>query len=442
MAFKNIFRNFVNVKSAGDSVILQNKSGTIFDDALNEYSPFGKNNIAIYRMLREAIPVLGAAVNRIRTLIGEYEIDTGNDSLNEIVKSFNNEVKVNDFDKGMDTYLSETIDSALVTGMSFSEIVMNRFDIYSLNTAQTERFGFIKNGDGTKSIGIKSKTGFQLRPLDNYLINYLAFEKWDGNPEGKSLFTGLPFLSQIFIRMQKSWDNFVWRVGDPSFMIYVKGGESQTDANKVTAISKEIAGQMKRLWTKRRMGMVSDVHGGVPYKGEIVIKAIGVDGTLPDIEVPLNSIIEQMVSKTGLTPPLLGIGQQHGNYQVTKDQNDMIVSDTKTRRKRVENALIKPITDKLLLSLNKPGMQYEVKWKAINLMDEKSEAIARLSNAKAETAEIQNVFMLVDRGVLSESEAKEKFELLGIKMHSEYWQRMQKDYYAKQIHDSIISELD
>ena len=75
-------------------------------------------------------------------------------------------------------------------------------------------------------------------------------------------------------------------------------------------------------------------------------------------------------------------------------------------------------------------------------MDEKSEAIARLSNAKAETAEIQNVFMLVDRGVLSESEAKEKFELLGIKMHSEYWQRMQKDYYAKQIQDSIISELD
>lgn len=412
---------------------------TPFDADFNAYQPF-KKNIKLYQTLRESIPLLGAAIQRKKLLVGGFDIDAeGKESVQKTLDEFKRDVKVNDFQKGLNSFLNENIDNTFLTGMGWGEIVMNRdASIYSLRTLPTEYMGFVREGQ-ERFFGYLTGVGVMKKIENQELITYLTFETRDGKPEGISLLESMPFTAQIYIRMQKSWDNYVMRVGDPTFMIYVKGGEGQK-ADSVSKISSAIANRLRSLWKDRKSGKVGDVYGGVPYGGDVVVKVLGADAELPDISIPYNDIKEQLISKTGLTPPLLGFSQQHGNYRVTKDQNDLIVGNVKAERDRIQ-PIVEKILDLFLISQNMAGSKYRLRWHPVNLLDEKEQANAAYFEARANQQKLESLAFAIERGYISEEQVEEMLAEIGYKgLKEDFWNEAYRKRLAKFTYEDIFKE--
>ncbi len=66
--------------------------------------------------------------------------------------------------------------------------------------------------------------------------------------------------------------------------------------------------------------------------GDVSIRAIGADNVMPDCEVPVRQILEQLVAKTGLPPFLLGLSWS-STERMSSQQADMLTSEITALRR-------------------------------------------------------------------------------------------------------------
>ena len=118
--------------------------------------------------------------------------------------------------------------------------------------------------------------------------------------------------------------------------------------------------------------------------GDVDIKVIGADNQMPDIEIPVRTILEQIVAKTGLPPFLLGFSWS-STERMSSQQADILTSELEFYR-----TLVTPLILKICRTyLHGEGMctDVEIKWDNISLQDELDLSRARLYNAQAEKTE-------------------------------------------------------
>ena len=116
-----------------------------------------------------------------------------------------------------------------------------------------------------------------------------------GTARGTSLLSGLPFVSSVLLRIFTSLKNNWERAGDIRFAVTYKpdGG----------VFSEENARLIADEWRK---AMRSDSVCDFVSVGDVSVKVIGADSHMPDCEVPLRAILEQITAKLGIPPFLLG----------------------------------------------------------------------------------------------------------------------------------------
>ena len=436
-------KTFPDTKVKPSIIQTTRKTGvTVFDQAFNTYAPL-KRNIGLFRALEESIPFLSEGIDKYALLIGDFEYTSPHQTLIDELNEFKETVKVNDLDGGMSALLSEAIISTRLTGMHFSEIVPTATldNIYTLKSCKTEDFGFIRN-EKTEFLEVATynEQGQLVALPRQQFINCLSFKTKDGDPRGISMMQGLPFVGQIFTRFEKSWDNYTVRAGDPTWIVTLIGGEGQT-AEEVTEHMGTIADSMTEVIQARREGMTGDIFGGVGYGGNIKVTTLGADAKMLEQEVPISVILEQLVAKTHFSPQMLGIGTKHGNYQVTKDQNDLLVSFIIKDRARTVGKLIRPITDMYMLLTNKAGLEYGIKWPKVNLMDEKIQAEARKNNAEGEKIEYETTMQAVVDGTISQEEAEARLAAMGFKTTDKGWyKKVQNAGDRDQLVKTLFSE--
>lgn len=114
--------------------------------------------------------------------------------------------------------------------------------------------------------------------------------------------------------------------------------------------------------------------------GDVNIKAIGADSPILDSSVPVKQMLEQIVSKTGLPPFLLGLSWST-TERMSSQQADMLTSELEYYREVLNPVLIK-ICDEFL---RREGIScsFEIEWVDISLQDMTELARARLYNAQA-----------------------------------------------------------
>ena len=121
--------------------------------------------------------------------------------------------------------------------------------------------------------------------------------------------------------------------------------------------------------------------------GDVSIRAIGADNVMPDCEVPVRQILEQLVAKTGLPPFLLGLSWS-STERMSSQQADILTSEIDYYRRLLEQAILK--IARFYADMNDISSDIWVEWENVNLQDEESLARARLYNAQAQQIELEN----------------------------------------------------
>ena len=115
--------------------------------------------------------------------------------------------------------------------------------------------------------------------------------------------------------------------------------------------------------------------------GDVSIKAIGADNQIPDSEVPVRQIMEQIVAKLSIPPFLLGLNWSTSE-RMSSQQADILTSELEYYRRLLEQP-VRKICD-TFLSIEGISEDFTIEWDAINLQDEVELARARLYNAQAD----------------------------------------------------------
>ena len=101
---------------------------------------------------------------------------------------------------------------------------------------------------------------------------------------------------------------------------------------------------------------------------------------MPDCQVPVRVVLEQIIAKLGIPPFLLGISWS-STERMSAQQADILTSEMEYYRAAVEPAVRRIITTHLRLAGYHGGLQIE--WNDINLQDAVELSQARLNNARA-----------------------------------------------------------
>ena len=345
--------------------------------ALRHFTPLGGGEERVYRELREAIPVLDAAVGKMVRLCGGFTVKCPNPNSERRLAAFLKCCPCGRGQNGIDSFLSAYLDSLLTYGRSIGEMVVSGGklravcwgDVTALevhegaNPLETELWGLDDHG--------------HMRPLPyQQLLLFTTLHPEPEHPYGVSIFRGMPFLAEILLKIYNTLGTNWERAGNIRYSVICKGGEN-LDPAIVQERGRQVASQWSKAMEDGKNGTVRDFVA----VGDVEIKVIGGEAPILDSEIPVRQILEQLVAKTGLPPFLLGLNWSTTERMSTQ-QADLLTSELWALRRVVEPAMEKIC--RTFLALEGLDDRVELVWDDISLQDITQEAQADLYRAQAE----------------------------------------------------------
>ena len=350
--------------------------------ALDGYASLGGGDVRVYRAVREAIPVIDAAVVKIIRLCGGFTVTCGGGRAEAELQRFVNTVPVGRGQRGLENFVDQYLDSMLTCGRAVGEIVTaGDRDIAAVlcgNVCDVQ----IHEGDSPLDFKLcVYENGGTLKelPYQNLLL-FTPFHPEADAPYGVSMLRGMPFLAEILMKIYNciglNWE----RAGNVRYAVVYKPQGELLDKAFAQDRAEQIAAEWANAMQETKNGSVRDFVA----VGDVDIKVIGADGPIPDCEVPLRQILEQLVSKTGIPPFMLGMNWS-STERMSTQQADMMTSEL-TAIRRVLTPVLEQICG-LWLRMHGYAVLPEIQWEPINLQDDVEEAKARLYTAQAKQLE-------------------------------------------------------
>ena len=327
----------------------------------------------LYSSMREAVPIIDAALCKIVRLIGRFSVKTENAACKKIAEDFIKNVKTNGSSLGMHNFIYSYLDSLLTYGEAVGEMVpyADGSGICSLYNASLDDVE-IRADKSPLDLVVCCNGSGELSPVKNrQLVLATLLNPKPGTIHGTSILSGLPFVSSVLLRIFKSIKTNWERVGDVRFAVTYNPDESGS------GLSEESARQIADEWKK---AMRSDSVCDFVSVGDVSVKVIGAESQMPDCEVPVRNILEQILAKLGIPPFLLGLSWS-STERMSEQQADILTSELEYYRSVVEPVIIKIITMHLRLCGYNCG--FEIEWDDINLQDTVELSQARYNNARA-----------------------------------------------------------
>ena len=345
--------------------------------ALRGYIPLGTGQERIYRELREAIPVLDAAVGKMVRLSGGFQVECRNKTAQEKLNQFLKTVPCGRGQYGINNFLAGYLDSLLTYGRAVGEMVVGGGKLRAVCWGDVTALQ-IEEGENPLETVLwgPDEQGF-LKPLPyQQLLLFTTMNPEPASPYGVSIFRGMPFLAEILMKIYQTIGTNWERAGNVRYSVICKGG---SDMDPITAHErgKAVAAEWSRAMEEGKNGTVRDFVA----VGDVEIKVIGGENPILDSEVPVRQILEQLVAKTGLPPFLLGLNWSTTERMSTQ-QADILTSELWAIRRTVQ-----PVVEKICrtyLALEGMDNRVDILWDDISLQDISQEAQADLYRAQAE----------------------------------------------------------
>ena len=156
----------------------------------------------MFDSLREAVPIIDAAIDKILRLIGNVEIKCSSAEGERHLKKFLEDVQVGASGKGMKSFLHQYLDRLLTWGTAVCEIVPfadgTVAAIYCANNKDIE----LHPTDNPLQIKICSRGVGETREVPNpERVIVTALNPMPGEICGSSILRGLPFVSSILLKI-------------------------------------------------------------------------------------------------------------------------------------------------------------------------------------------------------------------------------------------------
>ena len=345
--------------------------------ALRQYVPMGGGESQVYRDLREALPILDGAVQKLVRLTGGFRVRCSDKEAERNLALFLRTVPCGRGQFGIDSFLAAYLDSLLTYGRSIGEMVVSRGRLRALCWGDVTKVE-IREGDNPLDIAVcaPDETGkMRELPYQNLLL-FTPLNPEPANPYGVSLFRGMPFLAEILLKIYNTMGINWERAGNVRYSVVYKPQEEGLDGATAQERGAQIAGQWAKAMEESRSGGVRDFVA----VGDVEIKVIGSDGRILDSQTPVRQILEQLVARTGLPPFLLGLSWS-ATERMSTQQSDLLTTELWALRRAVTPALERIC--RTYLRLEGYGCEPELIWDDISLQDLVEEAQAGLYDAQA-----------------------------------------------------------
>ena len=340
----------------------------------------------LYRSVRQAVPVVDAAIGKIIRLAGGLTVTCGDPRAQRELSQFLRTVPTGRGQQGIQAFLDCYLDSMLTFGQGIGEIVLteNGRDIAAVLCGRVEDIS-IREGDNPLDFSIcgYGEDGLP-HPLPRQdLLLFTPYQPETHSPYGVSMLRSMPFFTQllgkIYNALGANWD----RVGNARFAVVYKPQSGEVDEGLARERSQQIAQEWSRAMQSTKDGHVRDFVA----VGDVEIRVIGADNQILDSEIPVRQILEQLVAKTGIPPFMLGLSWS-STERMSTQQADMLTSELTAIRRSLT-----PIVERICsLWMRCRGYYcpFEVVWETINLQDDLEEAKAEWYRQQAKKLELEN----------------------------------------------------
>lgn len=347
--------------------------------SLKTYAPMSDANLNLYSSLREAVPIIDAAILKLTRLTGGFSVKCRSAAAQQALERFFKEVNVGGTQCGIEAFISTYLEQLLTYGTAVGEIVAGSGKILGLYNADLKGIE-LKRKKNSLQVDVYTFDGAGNSRLVKYpqLILYSALNPDADALMGNSMLKGMPFISDILMKIYNTIGINWERVGNVRFSVnYKPDSDSTLDAQKV-------ATQIASQWSNA-MNDDDSVKDFISV-GDVQIKVIGADNQVLESEVPVRQLLEQIIAKTGLPPFMLGLSWS-STERMSAQQADVLTSELEAYR-RILTPIIEKIA-KLFLATEGYSEEVEVLWEDITLQDEVDLARARLYSAQAKVLEKQ-----------------------------------------------------
>ena len=344
--------------------------------SLRGYIPLGGGEERIYRQIREAVPVLDAAVGKLVRLTGGFRAVCPSERATGRLGQFLKDVNCGRGQMGIDSFLAAYLDSLLTYGRAVGEMVVAEGRLKAVCWGDVTALQ-IREGENPLDVVLCGRDEHGLiRPLPyQKLLLFTTMNPEPEHPYGVSLFRGMPFLAEILMKIYNTVGVNWERAGNVRYSVICRPGE-QLDPLCAQQRGEQIAAEWARAMEDGKSGMVRDFVA----VGDVEIKVIGGESPILDSEVPVRQILEQLVAKTGLPPFLLGFSWS-STERMSAQQADLLTSELWALRRTVE-PVIRRIC-RMYLALEGMDPTVEICWDDISLQDIAEQAKAEYYLAQA-----------------------------------------------------------
>ena len=343
---------------------------------IKSYVQLGSSEYRLYRSMREALPVLDAAIIKLVRLTGGFHVECGEDTAD--LEDFLRTVDCGRGQRGVHSFLSAYLDSLLTCGRAIGEMVVSRGRFSALCWGDVSTIQIQEGSSPLDYVLCAPDEKGSIQPLPYpHLLLFTTLNPEPGNPYGVSLFRSMPFLAEILLKIYqtigKNWE----RAGNVRYSVVYKPNGDGLERGQAAQQAELMAREWACAMQENKSGEVRDFVA----VGDVSVKVIGSDGQILDSEIPVRQIMEQLIAKTGLPPFMLGLNWS-STERMSRQQADMLTSELWALRRTVEPVLERIC--ELWLCLNGRRQRPKIIWEDICLQDLVEEAQADLYRAQAQ----------------------------------------------------------
>lgn len=191
---------------------------------LDGYVPLGSAETKLYRSIREAVPVVDAAIMKIIRLTGGFEARCSDAKAQEELNEFIRTVDVGRGQCGLGAFMAQYLDSMVTCGRAVGEIVTRGDREIAAVLCGNVADVLIREGDTPLDFELccAGENGDTVpMPYQNLLL-FTPFNPETDSPYGVSMLRSMPFLCGILLKIYQSLGINWERAGNVRFAVVYK----------------------------------------------------------------------------------------------------------------------------------------------------------------------------------------------------------------------------